>query len=432
MTGAPSSPSDGLIDSLISPDGTRINRRIVADPAIYEAELDRVFRRCWQFVGHESQVPEAGSFVTSYIGPQSVVLSRDRHGELRVLLNTCSHRAARVCRVDCGRADRFTCSNHGWTYGVDGALLSAPHESDGYAGVLDKAALGLAPLAQVESYHGLVFATFDPDAPSLADYLGDATYYLDTVFGRWSGGSELLGGVHRWTVKCNWKLPPENQAPDLYHAESAHASIYEATGADSRSFTSDLTQVITDSGHTLCFRELPTALPTVDELADAADNEADRQVIRDYMTSADAAAREILGSERSAIETIAGTVFPNFSFISNVFNIRMSVPRSHDEIEMRSWCIVPAAAPPAVKASMRRVYSMTFGPAGMVESDDCENWVSMTTACSSPLSHDVPFYLGLGLGQEFTHENYPGQLSPAWSEHSMRGYWQTWRRWMGS
>lgn len=419
-----------LLDQLISADGTEISRRIVADPAIYELELERIFRHCWQFVGHESEVPTPSSFVTTHIGPQPVILTRDRDGELHVLLNTCRHRAAKVCRVDNGTAERFTCSNHGWTYSIDGTLVGLPHLRDGFGPDFDRSAHSLATAAKVESYHGLVFATLDPDAPTLLDYLGEAAFYLDTVFGRSAAGTELLGGVHAWTVPCNWKLPPENQAPDLYHAESAHASIYEATGADSESYMSDLVQVICDTGHTLCFRRLPNDWPTVDELAAAAENEAAAQIVRDYMDAADAEARRILGPLRGNLQTIAGTIFPNFSFISNVFNVRMSLPRGPHHIEMRSWCIVPADAPDVVKAAMRKVYSLTFGPSGMVESDDCENWVSMTSASASELSHDVPFYLGLGLGQDFTDPELPGWLAPAWSEHSMRGYWQNWLRWM--
>jgi phenylpropionate dioxygenase-like ring-hydroxylating dioxygenase large terminal subunit len=421
---------DSELAGLVSPDGSRVSRRLISDPDIYELEVRRIFGRCWLFVGHESQVPEPGDFVTAAMGPQPVIVSRGDDGAIHVLLNSCSHRAAKVCRVDCGSTRFFACPNHGWTYGRDGTLVALPHFVDGYRGRLDKSEMGLRPVAKVASYHGLVFATFDPDAPSLEDYLGDAAYYLDVAFGRWPKGTELLGGVHKWLIPCNWKLPPENQAPDLYHAESAHASIYEATGADSNAYVSDLTQVVTDAGHTLCFRRLPSAWPTETELAQVAPDEQTARSVLSYLSDVNADLADRIGADRVHLETLAGTVFPNFSFITNMFNIRMSYPRGRGEIEMRSWCIVPTDAPAEVKATMRRFYSMNFGPSGMVETDDCENWTSMTAACDSELSHQVPFFIGMGLGTEFRDPELPGEHAPTWTEHAMRGYWRSWRRWM--
>jgi phenylpropionate dioxygenase-like ring-hydroxylating dioxygenase large terminal subunit len=417
------------VRSLVSSDGSRVNRRVLTDLELYDREMREIFGRCWVYVGHESEIAAPGDFISSYLGPQPVIVSRGDDGEVHVVLNTCRHRAAKVCRSDRGCASSFTCANHGWTYRVDGTLLRVPHQRD-FGSALDPAEFGLAA-ARTESYHQLIFATLDHDGPSLRDYLGDAAFYLDLVFGR-PGGTELVGGVQKWMIPCNWKLPPENQAPDLYHAETAHASIYSATGADVREYVGDLYQSVTTEGHTLCFRRLPGAFPTDDEILEAADSPEDHDLIRSYLADEQAATVARYGAERGNLEVVAGTVFPNFSFISNIFNIRMSQPRGISQIEMRSWCFVPADAPPEVKVAMRRIYATTFGPAGMVESDDCENWMSMTQASQSPLSETVPFFLGMGLGEEFTDDRYPGELSTSWSEHAMRGYWRNWLKWLGA
>ena len=83
-------------------------------------------------------------------------------------------------------------------------------------------------MAQLDSYKGLIFATFDPAAPPLLDYLGPMTWYLDTLFDRREGGSEIVGGVHKWVVPCNWKMPAENFAGDAYHVQWSHLSPIRA------------------------------------------------------------------------------------------------------------------------------------------------------------------------------------------------------------
>ena len=82
-----------------------VHRDIYVDPAVFEAELRRIFGRVWVYVGHESEVPRAGDFKTSWIGRQPVIVSRDQHGRLHVLYNRCTHRAATVCQERGGHTD---------------------------------------------------------------------------------------------------------------------------------------------------------------------------------------------------------------------------------------------------------------------------------------------------------------------------------------
>jgi phenylpropionate dioxygenase-like ring-hydroxylating dioxygenase large terminal subunit len=82
---------------------------------------------------------------------------------------------------------------------------------------------GLTPVAQLGNYKGLLFATFDPEAPSLREYLGEMTWYLDAFFDRRDGGIEVIG-AHKWVMPCNWKFPAENFGGDLYHVGWSHLS----------------------------------------------------------------------------------------------------------------------------------------------------------------------------------------------------------------
>src|SRR4029077_2686125 len=103
---------------------------------------------------------------------------------------------------------RFMCSYHGWTYRNDGALEYIPGESEAYYGALDKPSHGLIE-ARVGTYAGIVFATWAEDVPSLEAYLGDARWYLDTVFNRRGGGMQALGPM-KWIEPVHWKTLVDN------------------------------------------------------------------------------------------------------------------------------------------------------------------------------------------------------------------------------
>ncbi len=170
------------VKSLVDVDHGLISRRIFIERDIYEQELDRIFARCWLFLCHESQIPHPGDFFSTYMGEDPVLVVRDSGGTVRAFLNVCRHRGNRLCRADTGNAAYFTCAYHGWTYGNDGHLVGVPSLQEAYFGALDTTQWGLIPVAQLDSYKGLIFATFDPTAPPLLEYLGEMAWYLDAFF----------------------------------------------------------------------------------------------------------------------------------------------------------------------------------------------------------------------------------------------------------
>jgi nitrite reductase/ring-hydroxylating ferredoxin subunit len=203
----PTADSSGYRQGMVDLKTGQISR---VNEAIYQEELERVFARAWLFVGHETQIPNPGDFAVSGMGEESVILCRDRAGEVHVFLNSCRHRGMKVCRYDEGNTAVFTCPYHGWSYGTDGRLVEVPFFREAYHSHLDRARWGLVEVAQLVRYKGTVWATWDAAAPSFFEYLGDFRRYLDLTLDGWDGsegGSEVIGGVQKWLIPCNWEIP---------------------------------------------------------------------------------------------------------------------------------------------------------------------------------------------------------------------------------
>src|SRR5262249_24921655 len=165
----------GLVDLATG----QISREIFVNDEIYREEQERIFARAWLFLGHESQIPNPGDFFVSSMGEESVILCRDRAGQIHGFLNSCRHRGMKVCRYDEGNTPLFTCPYHGWSYGTDGKLVGVPYFREVYHGQLDRAQWGLVEVPQLCNYKRGVWATWDTAAPSFTEYLGDFAPYLD-------------------------------------------------------------------------------------------------------------------------------------------------------------------------------------------------------------------------------------------------------------
>ncbi|MBC7974327.1 MAG: Rieske 2Fe-2S domain-containing protein, partial [Myxococcales bacterium] len=202
-----------------------VDRRAYLDPEIAALEQRRIFDRCWLYVGHDSELPSPGAYVTRNVGGRPVILARGADAQLRAFANTCTHRGAMVCREASGTARAFHCPYHAWTYSNQGDLIGIPGE-DAYSASFDRASYALKP-HRMESYRGFVFVTFDERNPeSLADYLGGAREYLDLIADQSEVGMEIVRGTQLHGAKANWKLLIENSL-DLYHFRALHKRYVE-------------------------------------------------------------------------------------------------------------------------------------------------------------------------------------------------------------
>lgn len=214
-----SAVTDSLAD-LVQAD--RVHRRLYTDPAVFELELTRVFAASWCFVGHDSQVPNAGDHVTTTVGGRPVIVIRGSDGVVRVLLNRCTHRGTTLTTAESGCAKRFTCPYHGWTFADDGRLVAMPFPAD-HPQRDRRQRLDLGRLA-VDTYRGFIFATLHPDPTPLLDWLGRARHAFDEIIDRHPGGQlAVLATAQRVVFRGNWKLSWDNAADGL-HATFAHRS----------------------------------------------------------------------------------------------------------------------------------------------------------------------------------------------------------------
>src|SRR4029453_9829577 len=221
MMGSSDSPVD--YKSLVKSD--RIHASLYREPRIFADEMERIFHRGWVFVGHESEIPSPGDFVTRPLGEQPVILVRGAGGEVAVLLNRCAHRGTLVCPLERGHTRVFACPYHGWTYDVDGALLGVPYPGGLPAG-FDKRDHGLARAPRVAAYRGFVFSSLSADGISLGAHLGKATALIDrTCDLSPEGAIELTAGWVKHRCAANWKMLPENDS-DGYHLGFVHMALF--------------------------------------------------------------------------------------------------------------------------------------------------------------------------------------------------------------
>ena len=406
-----------------------VSREIFVDNDIYQQEQEQIFARAWLFIGHESQVPLPGDYFGSFMGEEPVIIARDQQGEIHVFLNTCTHRGMKVCRYDEGNTTVFTCPYHGWSFALDGRLVGVPHDKHAYRGHLERSQWGLIEVAQMANYKGSLWATWDKNAPSLADYLGDQTRYLDVLLdardGR-EGGSEVLGGVQKWRMPSNWKFAAENFAGDGYHNISHRSVDLVGIGPSGRgrrdwerNDTIALNISIPSGGHSALGFLQTDDHPYIPSYQNT-------PIVEKYFKYCYEERQKRLGKEARMIGRV-GTTFPNMSFLSRQpRSIAVWHPRGALQTEAWRWYLVDKDAPQEVKDVLRHYYMRYSGPGGLTEQDDMENWNYASEASKGVIARRYPYNYQMGMGFEGSHEDWPGRISEGISEQNQRGFYKRW------
>jgi Rieske 2Fe-2S family protein len=177
---------------------TTLPRRYYTDPDVFREELERFYCQTWICAGRIDQIPSPGDYFLREVADDSIIITRDGNGTLQAFFNVCRHRGTRLCSSSEGHfAGRIQCGYHGWTYGLDGSLIGAPHARDGFC-------RADYPLHRVHTgvWDGHIFINLSKDPAALASQLED----MPQKFSHWEMTKLRTHRRIEYEVKANWKL----------------------------------------------------------------------------------------------------------------------------------------------------------------------------------------------------------------------------------
>ena len=414
---------------------TRAHRDVYTDQNVFDLEMQRIWGKSWIFIGHESQVPEAGNYYSLDYAGLPVVMVRNKDESVHVLHNRCGHKGAKLVQKRCGKNPRFVCSYHGWTYKLDGKLVGVPHQA-GYADTgFDKTdpQYSMQPI-RAEVYRGFVFATLSEDVVDLKSWLGGAAVTIDNLCDRAPQGEvEVAGGVLKFEHDCNWKLFTEN-LNDTMHPMVVHKSVVDAAHQYIKSLPEDSpnrieAEIIPPFGAS--YENYEESGITGFDYGHHYDGgktsiHADYSVDPEYR----AAMVEAYGEERT--DEILGynshntLYYPSVTFKSAVQNIRIVRPVAVDKTIIETWSFRLKGAPDSM-LQRTLLYSRLINSNGsMVGADDLAVYLRVQQGLKSNGSEWVEFHRNFGTDQELGDR----RTNVGTSDLDMRTQFRAWKHYM--
>ncbi|MGQ0699339.1 MAG: aromatic ring-hydroxylating oxygenase subunit alpha [Panacagrimonas sp.] len=396
----------------------RVHGSLYTDEALFQAELEKIWYRTWVYVGHVSEVPNVNDFVMKSIGPQPVIMTRDKDGTVHLLLNRCAHRGNQVCAEQKGNRGSFTCPYHGWTFNNNGSLRGFPF-ADGYE-TADKTQLGLGRVTRVGIYKGFVFGSFAADGPTLAEYLCGARDAIDRLVETSPEGEvEITAGFLKHRAKSNWKFLVENET-DGYHPQFVHASIFSvAKSGIGDLYGSKSTALARDLGNGHTENDLRPEFRRIGKPMGWFGTHEDR--VPDYTARMKAA----YGEEKARQIMIDGTphvmIFPNL-FIAEIQIFVIQALAVDDTVQHVTALQFKGA--PDLNRRLRQQTMGSVGPAGFLLADDSEMYERTQRGVQSR----NPEWNYLGRGKHRERRDADGFLiGDATDEVTSRGIWRHYR-----
>ena len=427
------------LEDLVSVERGEIDRRIFSDPEIFEQEMEQIFGRAWLFLCHESQLRKTGDFFEVPMGRDNVLVVRQKDGSLKAILNTCAHRGNAVCRAEEGNTKNFMCTYHGWTYDLAGNLIGVPGLDKFYQGDLDRAEHGLRSVAQLDTYKGFVFATMDPTAPPLDVYLG-ATGRLGLNLIAERGDMEVLPGIQKFIIDCNWKYTVDTLF-DWYHPQITHMSAFETglVGGPPPSPENppppiDSSGVATPDGQELV---LPgggatDSIAILGEYGHAISGPSVAGFVgggfsQEWRKRPEA--QEALGPVGLRV---AGhpNIFPT-AWVALTTQISLRIPRTPMQTEVWWFSFVDRNATAEEKGMTTFMLNHVFGPAGLLEQEDGENWSQASKQTVGLSSRKMPQLLKMNLGRgKIIKEHGLARIESSTNEHGQLWTYAAWAEYM--
>jgi Rieske 2Fe-2S family protein len=197
------------------------------DPDIYREEVEKIFYKSWLFACRAEEIPSPGNYKLVHVADESIIMVRDKTGDINALFNVCSHRGTQLCAEPKGSFTSKTiqCPYHAWTYALDGRLLAAPLMQEGHGFEKEKCAL---PRAHVYNWEGFLFINLD-EKPQPFEVQMEA---LIGKFADWKMEELRIARHIRYELNCNWKLILQNYQ-ECYHCPGVHPLLSKLTPVDS-------------------------------------------------------------------------------------------------------------------------------------------------------------------------------------------------------
>ncbi len=396
---------------------TRVPYWVYQDQKVYQEEQRKIFRgSTWSYLCLEAELPEPQSFITTFVGDMPVVVTRDADGALHAWENRCAHRGALICIQTRGKAERFSCIYHNWTYDHEGNLATVAFRR-GIAGKggmpADAKPESQAPKKfRVACAYGLVFGTLSEKAPALEDYIGpDILPRIKRVM---KAPVKVLGSYTQ-LLPNNWKLYMDN-VKDTYHASLLH--VFFTKFRINRLTQKGGVFVSKDGAHHCTYTEM------VEDTGDAYEKDGMRSAAsqKNFTLEKPELLEQVdeLG-DRVAIQILS--IFPGFVLhqIRNSLAARQVVPKGVDRTELH-WTLFGFADDDAPMQRRRLMQANLVGPAGYISMEDgaATGFVQRGVA-ASPERASVIEMGGATIGSGDSRI----------TETAVRGLWQAWRGHMG-
>ena len=399
-------------------DYSRVPFRLHHDQALYELEMERIFRGpAWSFLCLEAEIPNPGDYRTTWVGDTPVIVSRDKEGAIHAFVNRCSHRGAMIVRELKGNAERLVCLYHRWCYSNAGELTGLPFRQGlkGEGGMpkdFDMRAVSPTKL-KVESLNGVIFGTFSDRTEPLHQYLGE---FGTGMVKRFFHKPVKILGYSRQRIAGNWKLYAENLR-DTYHASLLH-EFFVTYGVDRATQKGGVKM---DERHR---HNMNHAYAASDSQEDAKAAYADTAARLDRMQLRDKKLLEYKNEFADGMNLAAPTFFPNALLIqiNNTIGTRQIRPKGVGAHEVFQTLFGYQDDDEAMTRH-RLISANLVGPAGFVSMEDGEaiEVIQRATASAGDSSAVVEMG-GRGALRDLAHRV---------TETPIRGFWSYWAELMG-
>jgi len=214
-------------------------QRYFISPEVFAQELEKIFSRQWILAGHQSQIARPGDYFVSEVSGESLIVVRDKRGEIHGFYNVCRHRGSRLIENRNGQLSAaIQCPYHAWTYAFDGRLIGAPHMDD--VPGFNKTEYSLHPV-NVGLWEGFIFVNLADASAQRGGYISLNEWFVPLTgkFSRWKLPSLRPAKRIEYDVRANWKLIFQNYS-ECYHCPGVHPELSKISPYDSSE--NDLTE----------------------------------------------------------------------------------------------------------------------------------------------------------------------------------------------